>query len=230
MDTAGAIALLEGEPAYRGQLVHVEQVPSRAGRHRAPGHPLPSPLHSFLDQRSIDLYTHQADAYDAWASGADVVIAAGTAGGKTLAFNLAVADALLGDSEATALYLYPTKALAQDQLGELLSLDATLHLSARPAIYDGDTPAGRRRQIRTRSRIIVSNPYGLHEYLPQHAGWQSFMSKLAVVVRRLRHPPAAPAHRRARCVTSLCPRVGDHRQPRSTCLRPRRATRAGRRR
>jgi DEAD/DEAH box helicase domain-containing protein len=182
VDTAGAIALLEGEPAYRGQIVHVEQVPSRAGRHRAPGHPLPSPLHSFLDQRSIDLYTHQADAYDAWASGADVVIAAGTAGGKTLAFNLAVADALLGDSEATALYLYPTKALAQDQLGELLSLDATLHLSARPAIYDGDTPAGRRRQIRTRSRIIVSNPYGLHEYLPQHAGWQSFMSKLAVVV------------------------------------------------
>jgi DEAD/DEAH box helicase domain-containing protein len=182
VDTASAIAVLESERAYKGQIVHVEQVPSRPARHRDPAHALAPPVRSLLDQRAIDLYTHQADAYDAWASGADVVIAAGTAGGKTLAFNLAVADALLADDEATALYLYPTKALAQDQLGELAALDAALGLRATPSIYDGDTPASRRRQIRGRARIILSNPYGLHEYLPQHAGWQRFLSNLAVVV------------------------------------------------
>src|SRR5204863_5244274 len=98
------------------------------------------------------LYTHQRAAWDAAARGEHVLVATGTASGKTLAFNLPVLDAIARDPKVRALYLYPTKALAQDQF-RTLSRYAVPRL--RPAIYDGDTPTEQRRQIRTWANVIL---------------------------------------------------------------------------
>ncbi len=182
MDIDAALARLTAGSWYRGQIGNVGRAPAAPARHRSPVQPLRAELARYLEGKGLELYTHQAQALDAWCAGNDFVIAAPTAGGKSLGFNLPVADMLLDDREATALYLYPTKALAQDQLAVLRDIDEALDLRARPDVYDGDTPAARRRTIRDRSRIVVSNPYGIHEYLPQHASWQRFLSHLAVVV------------------------------------------------
>lgn len=178
-------ALLKGltaEPWYREQVVHVERRDARAPRRRPPAAPLPPALEAMLADRGVALYTHQAEVVDRCRAGEDVLVATRTASGKSLAYNLVVTEALLADPEATALYLFPTKALARDQLVELAALDAALGLGSEPAAYDGDTPRGARSRIRARSRIVVSNPYGLHEYLPQAAALERILSHLAVVV------------------------------------------------
>lgn len=167
---------------YRGQIVHVEREAPAEARHRRPVHRLPDPLEAMLDRRGLSLYAHQAEVVDRCADGEDVIIATRTASGKSLAYNLVVAEALLTDPDATALYLFPTKALAQDQLAELTALDAEVRLAAAPAAYDGDTAPSERSKIRARSRIIVSNPYGMHEYLPQVRAMERFLGRLAVVV------------------------------------------------
>lgn len=105
-----------------------------------------------------------------------------TASGKTLAFSLPVLEALALDGRATALYLYPTKALSNDQLRFLQGAETATGLSIDPAVYDGDTPASRRPGIRQRSRIVLSNPYELHQVLPWHAKWHRFLAGLRVVV------------------------------------------------
>ncbi len=176
------LADLARQPWYRGQMVHIERQVARPPAHRRPARPLPSGLGRWLAERGIELYAHQAAVVDRWRAGRDVLVATRTASGKSLAYNLVVGEALLADRKATALYLFPTKALAHDQLQRLVELDGDVGLGARPAAYDGDTPAARRAQIRARSRIVVSNPYGLHEYLPQAASFQRFLANLAVVV------------------------------------------------
>lgn len=177
-----ALGALAAEPWYQGQIVFVENQTSAPARHRGPAAPLAAPLGTYLEAEGIELYTHQAEAVDRWRGGADLVIATRTASGKSLAFNLCVATTLLQTPAATALYLYPTKALANDQLTTLVDFDAAVGLDARPATYDGDTPQSARARIRRTSRLIVSNPYGLHEYLAQPLTLQSFWSNLAVVV------------------------------------------------
>lgn len=170
------------EPWYAGQIVHVETEDAAPPRHRRPAEPLAAPLEGHLEATGIRLFAHQAEAVDRWRAGADLVVATRTASGKSLAFNLCVATTLLGSPGATALYLYPTKALANDQLEVLTRFDAAVGLGACPATYDGDTPQSARARIRRESRIIVSNPYGLHEYLAQPQALGSFWSSLAVVV------------------------------------------------
>ena len=146
--------------------------------------PLPGDLHprvrAALTARGVtQLYQHQAEAFEAVADG-PFVVTTGTASGKSLCFNLPTLDLLSHDRYARALYLYPTKALAQDQARALhdLGLDAI-----RPAIYDGDTPRNERAQIRRRSNVVLTNPDMLHVgILPNHAAWANFLSNLAVVV------------------------------------------------
>lgn len=180
--TADVLSDLEASPWYRGQVVHVERQAGRASRHRRPAAPLAPELAGMIDRLGIELYEHQAQVIDRWRDGADVLIATRTSSGKSLAYNLAAAESLLADRRATALYLFPTKALAHDQLEHLVRLDAEAGLRARPAAYDGDTPRSERARIRAQSRVIVTNPYGLHEYLPQARTLQRFLGDLAVVV------------------------------------------------
>src|SRR5262249_30200076 len=121
-----------------------------------------------------------AEAYVAAQSGGNVIVTTGTASGKTLAFNLPVLDALAADRHARALYLYPTKALAQDQARSLGELGLA---AVRAAIYDGDTPTERRRQIRGWANLVLTNPDMLHiGVLPRHDLWGDFLHNLRFVV------------------------------------------------
>ena len=145
---------------------------------------IPDELHpdvaAALRARGIDrLWAHQAEAlHAAWAG--PTIVTTGTASGKSLCFNLPTLDTLSRDARARALYLYPTKALAQDQARALNALGVK---RARPAIYDGDTPREQRLAIRRRSNIVITNPDMLHlGILPNHPAWGDFFSNLAVVV------------------------------------------------
>jgi DEAD/DEAH box helicase domain-containing protein len=147
--------------------------------------PLPEELHprvrEALAAQGIDtLYTHQRQAWDAAARGEHVVVTTGTASGKTLAFNLPVLDAIASDSKQRALYLYPTKALAQDQLRALSSFQLP---RLRAAIYDGDTETERRWQIRKWANLVLTNPDMLHVgVLPHHDRWGDVLSNLRYVI------------------------------------------------
>jgi DEAD/DEAH box helicase domain-containing protein len=126
------------------------------------------------------LYGHQREAWDAAARGENVIVTTGTASGKTLAFNLPVLDALAREPKLRALYLYPTKALAQDQ-ARALSTYALPKL--RAAIYDGDTPSEQRWQVRKWANLILSNPDMLHlGVLPHHDRWGDVLSNLRYVI------------------------------------------------
>ncbi len=126
------------------------------------------------------LYSHQAQAlHAAWAG--PTIVTTGTASGKSLCFNLPTLDVLCRDARARALYLYPTKALAQDQARALQAFGLTKRV--RPAIYDGDTPREARRQIRKGANVVLTNPDMLHVgILPNHAAWAELFANLAVVV------------------------------------------------
>jgi len=125
------------------------------------------------------LYTHQLAAYEA-AAGSNLVITSGTASGKSLAFNLPVLNGIAANAKRRALYLYPTKALAQDQARKLAQLRPP-HL--REAIYDGDTPKDERPAIRRRNNLVLTNPDMLHVgILPHHKGWGDFFANLGWVV------------------------------------------------
>ncbi len=146
---------------------------------------LPADLHPkvpvALAGAGIDrLYSHQAQALDAAWQGTTIVTT-GTASGKSLCFQLPTLETLLADPRARAIYLYPTKALAQDQARALHAFG--LHQEIRPAIYDGDTPREDRAQIRRRSNLILTNPDMLHVgVLPHHTLWGDLLANLALVV------------------------------------------------
>jgi DEAD/DEAH box helicase domain-containing protein len=126
------------------------------------------------------LYRHQAETWEAAQRGENVVVTTGTASGKSLAFNLPVLDAIAREPKTRALYLYPTKALAQDQARSLVELRLK---GLRPAIYDGDTPSERRWQIRKWSNLVLTNPDMLHiGVLPHHDRWGDVLANLRYVV------------------------------------------------
>jgi DEAD/DEAH box helicase domain-containing protein len=165
--------LLEGE-----QVAHVETVPPAAPRTAE----LPPGLHTDLRQvlPFEALYVHQRETFDAAARGEHVILATGTASGKSLGFNLPVLDAVAREPKTRALYLYPTKALAQDQARALAELRAP---NIRAAIYDGDTPGERRWQIRRWANVILTNPDMLHlGVLPHHDRWADVLHNLRYVV------------------------------------------------
>src|SRR5215472_13573926 len=129
------------------------------------------------------LYTHQAAAAEAVRARKNVVIVTPTASGKTLCYNLPVVNAVLENPDTRALYVFPTKALAQDQLAELHDLDARLDHRFGVFTYDGDTPADARKAIRERGHIVLSNPDMLHTgILPHHTRWQKLFENLRYVV------------------------------------------------
>jgi len=150
--------------------------------------PLPGDLRpelvAALANRGIErLYTHQAEAFDAVRNGRHLVVVTPTASGKTLCYNLPVLQRLLENPEKRALYLFPTKALAQDQLAELSALKHGLPIELRVDTYDGDTPPGRRTAIREGGHVVMTNPDMLHTgLLPHHTRWRRLFSSLEFVV------------------------------------------------
>jgi DEAD/DEAH box helicase domain-containing protein len=131
------------------------------------------------------LYLHQSEAVSSALEGENVVVVTGTASGKTLCYNLPVLSDVLSDSQARALYLFPTKALAQDQVAALNEMLGVMQAQEQVAVatYDGDTPPARRRQIRDEARILVTNPDMLHTgILPHHPRWAATFEHLKWVV------------------------------------------------
>ena len=163
-------------------------MPARAADYAAFPEAIDGRLQQVLGTRGVDrLYTHQAAAVAHALAGRNVVITTPTASGKTLCYNAPVLSAILQDPSARALYLFPTKALAQDQLAELHELaDRLSHLSELEIgvfTYDGDTPQDARRAIRGRAHVVLSNPDMIHSgILPHHPRWAKLFENLRYVV------------------------------------------------
>lgn len=176
---------LRAEKTYRNQIHYVEHLAARPPRYASLARPLAPPLAKALKANGIErFYTHQAQAIDAARAGADIVAATGTASGKTLCYNVPVLEAVLQDPHARALYLFPTKALAQDQIRALGQLVAQLDgKRVLFGTYDGDTKHATRSKLRKSGGIILTNPDMLSVgILPNHGLWAGFLSNLRYVV------------------------------------------------
>ncbi|MEH7108588.1 DEAD/DEAH box helicase [Bacillus sp. JJ1764] len=150
--------------------------------------PLPANLHpalrDALKQRGIDqLYTHQHSSYEQIMSGQSIVAVTPTASGKTLCYNLPVLQTILLNSNARALYMFPTKALAQDQKSEINEIIQSAGVEINSYTYDGDTPANIRQRVRKAGHVVITNPDMLHSgILPHHTKWVSLFENLKFVV------------------------------------------------
>jgi DEAD/DEAH box helicase domain-containing protein len=168
---------------YRGRITGELVVPARAARHADFPETLDARLRRALETRGIRrLYSHQREAWDHIAAGRHTVVVTPTASGKTLCYNLPVLQAAV-TQRAKALYLFPTKALSQDQVAEILELNEAGELGVRAYTFDGDTPGDARAAVRTKGDIVVSNPDMLHQgILPHHTKWAQFFESLRYVV------------------------------------------------
>ena len=238
MDVADFLNTLRQHPTYAGQLAHVEVLPERAGQF-AELHPaLPSALQQMLAATGIEqLYSHQAAAIEAARAGEDLVVVTGTASGKTLCYNLPILETLYNDPAARALYLFPTKALAQDQFKGLLewihgeratetgadlfanSAASELPERFRPGVFDGDTPTAQRRRIKAEANLVLSNPDMLHaSILPYHPKWARFFAQLKYVVVDEVHTYRGILGANVSCVLKRLMRVCEHYGARPTFL------------
>ena len=165
------IRAIRHEPAKPGQF---EDIPEEA----------PAAIRKVLEERGIrQLYAHQAASFRALKQGSNIAVVTPTASGKTLCYNLAVLDRLAADPEARAIYLFPTKALAEDQLHEFHSIVEAMGSGVRAFTYDGDTPQDARKQIRERANVVLTNPDMLHAgILPHHTKWSKLFENLRYVV------------------------------------------------
>src|SRR6059058_4633301 len=169
---------------FRRHLTLDHTLPARQARYGGFPDSLDPRLWQALAARGISrLYTHQAQATALAMAGKDLVVVTPTASGKTACYNLPVLQALLKDPEARALYLFPTKALAQDQLAELHGLVGEMKVDLKTYTYDGDTPVSARQAIRQAGHIVVTNPDMLHTgVLPHHTRWVKLFANLRYVV------------------------------------------------
>jgi DEAD/DEAH box helicase domain-containing protein len=176
------IAELTDSPGYRGQIAAVLDLSPRRARYAKSEPPLSPAVRQALAEQGISrLYVHQHAAIEAAMRGTHVAVAAGTASGKTLCFLVPIAEAIQARPTSRALVIYPTKALAQDQLRKMKAFGAGEAFVA--STYDGDTPQGQRRAVRKGTHVVLTNPDMLHvSILPYHASWREFFSELKYVV------------------------------------------------
>ena len=185
MDTAAFINYLTAQPGYSGQIAHIETIPARKPSYAELDKPLVSPLQDCLHERGLlPFYIHQAEAINHARAGRNVMISTSSASGKTLCYNTPVLETILTEKSSRALYLFPTKALAQDQLRNLFELFCPSLCSAEQfATFDGDTPQAERAEIKKQARIILTNPDMLHlGILPNHQSWTRLLRHLKYVV------------------------------------------------
>lgn len=186
---SGALLAERLSQRYADRITGHFTLPGRAGRYEPIPFDVPAKLRTALAARGIErLYSHQHEAWTAAQRGEHVAIVTPTASGKSLCYTLPVLSAAMGGAQGTdapgkALYLFPTKALAQDQVAELLELNRAGELGVRAFTFDGDTPGDARQAIRLHGEIVVSNPDMLHQaILPHHTKWAQFFENLRYVV------------------------------------------------
>ncbi len=173
---------VEAMSRFAEQIAYVDELPARSAKHLQPESELhPRVIERLETQGRWPLYTHQAMAYDAAQRGEDVLLVTGTASGKTLGYHLPTVQAWLTEPSVRALYLFPTKALAQDQVGRFN--DLAKGLGIRASTYDGDTPQSQRSAIRRGADVVLTNPDMLHiGILPSHELWATFLKRLRYIV------------------------------------------------
>jgi DEAD/DEAH box helicase domain-containing protein len=181
---ADALARLRASATVEGRIVHEELIPPEVAHYGEWPAQLDPRLVAALHKRGIDRpYIHQAEAIEHALAGRDVVVVTPTASGKTMAFAAPVLDAWLHDDDTRSLWLFPTKALAQDQLAGLQDIAIHLPDGLRAATYDGDTAPGLRRAVRNDGNIVVTNPDMLHGgILPHHTSWVRLFQHLRYIV------------------------------------------------
>ena len=183
MDIGVFVDQLRASPINSGQLVHVEELPEREAAYAGLAHELhPTLTAALLEAELLPLFTHQAAAVDAVVDGHDVAVVTPAASGKSLCYSVPIAQAMLDDPSTRALFLFPTKALAQDQLRGIQAL-LPPKLASRIAIFDGDTPSSERSAVRRTAHGLLTNPDMLHfGMLPNHKAWARFWQSLRYVV------------------------------------------------
>ncbi|UCC20816.1 MAG: DEAD/DEAH box helicase [Promethearchaeota archaeon] len=161
------LSYIKSQDYYNDQIVHIETIPESKAEFCELQKPIRKRLQRWLDINSIKLWRHQVEAIDLIREGKNTVIVTSTASGKSLCYNLPVLQSILEDPKSTALYLFPTKALARDQYTVLSKfLEDTNIKQNRIGVYDGDVESDEKRQILANANIVITNPYGLHYYLP----------------------------------------------------------------
>ncbi len=181
MSEPNNIDMFKNDVRYRDNIAHVETIQAKEASFKKV-EKLNEKIIDYLDGEDIKLYEHQGETYEAIKDGEHVIITTPTASGKTLAFNLPILETMIEDSQATALYIYPAKALSNDQLHVLEDLEKQLDIIINPKTYDGDTPRDKKRGIREKSRIVLTNPYQLHLILSWHHQWSRFYRNLRYIV------------------------------------------------
>jgi DEAD/DEAH box helicase domain-containing protein len=185
MDTSAFLHYLTTQATYSGQIAHVEHIPHRRANCAELGKPLEASLRDCLSEHGLlPLYTHQAEAITRAREGKNVMVVTSSASGKTLCYNAPVMEAILTEQRSCALYLFPTKALAQDQFRSLQELFyPQLFQMGEVATFDGDTPQQERADVRRRARVVLTNPDMLHlGILPNHQQWSRLLRRLRYVV------------------------------------------------
>ena len=190
MSLSALLSHWRSDPGVAANVVEWRTLPLRPARYAPfPSHLDPTLLKSLKKRGIHSLYIHQAAAWEHVQAGRNCVIATGTASGKTLCYTLPVVDRLIKDSQARALFLFPTKALAQDQLTSLRDMlvceepGGQKDLELAVDVYDGDTPSTARPGIRAAARLLITNPDMLHTgILPHHTAWSTFFQNLQFVV------------------------------------------------
>ena len=180
MSEVNNIDMFKNDVRYRENIAHIETIPAKKASFKKVDD-LNENIVSYLGSKNVKLYEHQAETYDAIKNGENVIITTPTASGKTLAFNLPIMETMIEDGDATALYIYPAKALSNDQLHVLENLEKELDITIDPRTYDGDTPRTQKRGIRENSRIVLTNPYQLHLILSWHHQWSRFYKNLRYI-------------------------------------------------
>src|SRR5438128_12417074 len=179
--------ILEGfasDREFQELVTRWERIPARPARFAEFPEWLDGRIAAALRRRGIgELYSHQAAALESTHAGRHTVVVTPTASGKTLCYNLPVLDAIAKDPTARALYIFPTKALAQDQLAELERLSTEMEIELKTFTYDGDTPPQARAAIRSAGHVVITNPDMLHKgILPHHTKWVKLFENLQFVV------------------------------------------------
>src|SRR2546426_4600399 len=184
MALAEALELLRADPQLKQGFVEWRELPPVPAAYAdfSPG--FNPRLKKALEEKGIErLYLHQSEALEAVRGRQNIVVVTPTASGKTLCYNLPVLEAILEEPSARALYIFPTKALAQDQMDELHGLITSLKADIKTFTYDGDTPGEARRKVREAGHVVVTNPDMLHTgILPHHTKWVKLFENLRYVV------------------------------------------------
>ncbi len=167
VDFEDFLNFIKSQEYYCDQIYHIEHIPELKARYDDLDKPLSRRLQRYLTNNNLKLWRHQAEAINAIRNGFNTVIVTSTASGKSLCYNLPVLNSILNDDKSTALYIFPTKALSRDQYTVLTNMLTETNIKQnRIGVYDGDVGPNEKRLILTNANITITNPYGLHFYLP----------------------------------------------------------------